>query len=45
MGKLLVVLVLGVVLIGGGGIALASWSIPAPSAHVEKVLPDEAFPR
>lgn len=30
---------------GAGMIALASWNIPAPTARVEKVLPDEAFPR
>ena len=45
MGRFLIVLVLGGVVIGGGLIGLASWNIPAPTAHVEKVLPDEAFPR
>jgi hypothetical protein len=45
MGRFLIVLVLGGVVIGGGTIGLASWNIPAPTAHVEKVLPDEAFPR
>ena len=45
MGKLLVGLIgLGLV-IGAAGAALASWNIPAPSAHIEKALPDEAFPR
>lgn len=30
----------------GGGIAfLAAWDIPAPTATVEKVIPDERFPR
>ncbi len=39
---LLIVLVLTV----GGGVAfLASWDIPAPVTPVEKVLPDDRFPR
>lgn len=29
----------------GGGIFLAMWDIPAPSAMVEKTLPDDRFPR
>ncbi len=29
----------------GGAIFLATWEIPAPSAPVEKVIPDEQFPR
>jgi small neutral amino acid transporter SnatA (MarC family) len=29
----------------GGGVFLATWDIPAPSARVEKVLPDDRFPR
>jgi hypothetical protein len=28
----------------GGGIFLATWHIPAPSAPVEKVLPNDRFP-
>jgi hypothetical protein len=30
----------------GGGVAfLAAWDIPAPTATVEKAIPDERFPR
>ena len=29
----------------GGGVFLATWEIPAPSMHLEKVLPDDRFPR
>ncbi len=29
----------------GGGVFLATWDIPAPSERVEKVLPDDRFPR
>ena len=29
----------------GGGAFLAMWEIPAPSATVEKTLPDDRFPR
>ncbi len=38
---LLVVLLLGLV---GGAVFLATWEIPAPSAPVEKVIPDDTFP-
>lgn len=44
MGKLsriLMVLVLMVVV--GGGVFLAAWDIPPPSAKVEKVIPDDRF--
>jgi hypothetical protein len=38
---------LGVLLISivGGGIFLATWKIPAPTATVEKVIPNDRFPR
>ncbi len=46
MGKwtvfILVLLLLGA---GGGAIFLSTWEIPAPVSHVEKVLPDDQFPR
>ena len=29
----------------GGAVFLATWDIPPPSKSVEKVLPDERFPR
>lgn len=39
----LVVLVLAVVV--GGGVFLATFDMPPPSTKVEKVLPDDRFPR
>jgi hypothetical protein len=32
-------------LIVSGGFFLLTWDIPPPSAPVEKVLPDDRFPR
>lgn len=40
---LLVVLVLAVIV--GGGIFLATFDLPPPSAKVEKVIPDDRLPR
>ncbi len=40
---LLVLLVLAVVI--GGGIFLATFDLPPPSAKIEKVVPDERLPR
>jgi hypothetical protein len=31
-------------LIVGGGVYLATWDIPAPKNHVEKIIPDDRFP-
>jgi hypothetical protein len=46
MGKLLLIFVaLVVVVILGGGAFLMVWDIPAPTARVEKVIPDARFPR
>jgi len=46
MGKVTVGLVIVVVLVLLGGMAfLAFWNPPAPSAPVEKVLPDARFPK
>ncbi|WP_168220325.1 hypothetical protein [Azospirillum thermophilum] len=46
MSRFLSVLVILLLLVIGGGMAfLASWDMPAPSKTVEKVLPDERFPR
>jgi hypothetical protein len=40
------VVLLGVVVIVGGAMAvLATWTIPAPSTTVEKVIPNEKFSR
>ncbi len=38
---------LGVVLVAvfGGLVFLATWDIPSPSTKVEKVIPDDRFPR
>ena len=41
--KLLLILVLAVIV--GGGAFLATWEIPAPVTNVERVLPDDRFPR
>lgn len=38
-------LLLIVVILVGGSVFLATWDIPAPTQQVEKVLPDERFPR
>ena len=40
----LLVLVL-LVVVAGGAVLLSSWDPPAPSAKVEKVVPDDKFPR
>ena len=40
-----VILVLVLVAVAGGAGMLATWDIPAPVNNVEKVLPDERFPR
>lgn len=46
MGKLTVALVIVIVLALLGGMAfLALWSPPPPSAPVEKVIPNERFPK
>jgi hypothetical protein len=33
------------VVVAGGVVFLASWEIPAPTAKVEKVIPNDRFPR
>ncbi len=46
MGKLTVfILLLLVVAVGAGSAFLATWEIPAPVTNVEKVLPNDQFPR
>lgn len=46
MGKFILVLfALFTVALGGGAVFLATWDIPAPSQSVERVLPDDRFPR
>jgi len=39
----LILLILLIVV--GGGAYLAFWNIPAPSAVVEKTIPDDRFPK
>ena len=41
----LVILAVVVVVLLGGGVFLVTWDIPAPSATVEKMVPDDRFPR
>lgn len=43
--SLSVLIVLILLVIGGGMAVLATWDMPVPSKTVEKVLPDERFPR
>lgn len=46
MSRVISVLAVLLLLVIGGGMAfLASWDMPAPSKPVEKVIPDERFPR
>jgi hypothetical protein len=46
MGKLTIGVVVVVVLVAlGGAVFLALWNPPAPSAPVEKVLPNARFPK
>jgi len=40
-----IVAVLAVSCLVAGGVFLMTWDIPAPSSRVEKVLPDDRFPR
>lgn len=40
-----VIILLAVALVLGGGTFLVTWDFPAPSSKVEKVLPDDRFPR
>jgi len=46
MGRILLMVaaVLMVVILGGGAF-LMLWNVPAPTARVEKVIPDARFPR
>ncbi len=42
---LFIVLSLLAVAIGGGGVFLASWNIPAPAQKIEKPVPDDKMPK
>ncbi|MBI2236183.1 MAG: hypothetical protein HYU60_04390 [Magnetospirillum sp.] len=37
-------IVVVIAVIAGGAAFLATWDIPAPSARIEKVIPDEKLP-
>ena len=46
MSKLsLTILVLILALIVGGAVFLLTWEIPPPTSNVEKVIPNDRFPR
>lgn len=40
-----VVLLLAIVVALGATVFLATWQIPAPRTMIEKVIPDDRFPR
>ncbi len=41
----LVLFIIVLAVLVGGGAYLATWEIPPPTTAVEKVLPDDRFPR
>jgi Flp pilus assembly protein CpaB len=41
MRAIVIILVAVLVVVGGGAAFLATWNIPAPSAKVEKVIPND----
>jgi hypothetical protein len=43
INRLFVVLLLVMAL--GGTVFLATWEIPPPTSRVERILPDDTFPR
>ncbi|MDO8607756.1 MAG: hypothetical protein Q7R40_14560 [Phaeospirillum sp.] len=46
MSRLAILLVVALlVVVAGGAVLLSSWDPQPPSAKVEKVVPDEKFPR
>jgi len=40
-----IIVLLAIAVLVGGGAFLATWDIPAPVTEVNKVLPDDRFPR
>jgi hypothetical protein len=40
-----VLLVVVLVAVAGGTMFLMTWEIPAPSARIERVIPDDKLPR
>ena len=45
MNRIGIVLVVVAGLVAAGLIALSAWQIPAPTVAVNKVIPDDKFPR
>lgn len=46
MKTLYIAFVAGALLfLAGGALFLATWDIPAPSAEVERIIPNDRFPR
>lgn len=43
LSRVMAVLVVAVIV--GGAVFLATWDIPAPMSTVEKVIPNDRFPR
>lgn len=40
-----IVLFVFLLVVAGGAVFLATWDIPAPVADVERVIPDDRFPK
>jgi hypothetical protein len=40
-----ILLVLVLVLVAGGAVFLVTWDIPPPTSRVERVVPNDQFPR
>jgi hypothetical protein len=40
-----IVMVLVIAVVAGGTVFLATWDIPAPTARIEKAIPDDKLPR
>lgn len=45
MRFMLFLFVLLLLILAGGAVFLLTWDIPAPTAQVEKVIPNDRFPR
>ena len=45
MRFMLFLFVLLLLILAGGAVFLLTWDIPAPTALVEKVIPNDRFPR
>jgi len=46
MRKLASVVIFGaLILLIGGGLFLAAWDIPVPATDIERIIPNDRFPR